>query len=74
MFCSFALGILASNIFSSVGSTLAQLPWLGVYLGYIPGAASKLTALLNIARDLAMKRLKRGSTKPDLFYYLVSYS
>ncbi|RPD60593.1 high nitrogen upregulated cytochrome P450 monooxygenase 2 [Lentinus tigrinus ALCF2SS1-7] len=65
-----------NNIFSvieeglAIGTTFGQLPWLGIYVGRIPGAARKLTTLWNTARELAKKRLERGSTKPDLFYYL----
>ncbi|KAM5536556.1 hypothetical protein V8D89_009833 [Ganoderma adspersum] len=49
---------------------LGQLPWLGIYLGYIPGAGGPLNMLLEHGRTLAKKRVARGSSTRDLFYYL----
>ena len=50
---------------------LGQIPWLGICLGYIPGAAGPLNMLLEHGRSLAKKRVARGSSSRDLFYYLV---
>ncbi|KAI0752497.1 high nitrogen upregulated cytochrome P450 monooxygenase 2 [Daedaleopsis nitida] len=49
---------------------LSQVPWLGIYVGYIPGAAGPLNKLMEGGRQLAAKRLARGSTTHDLFHYL----
>ncbi|KAH9938835.1 high nitrogen upregulated cytochrome P450 monooxygenase 2 [Epithele typhae] len=48
----------------------AQLPWLAIYVGYIPGAAVPLNMLFRHARALAQGRVDRGSTARDLFHYL----
>ncbi|RPD60598.1 high nitrogen upregulated cytochrome P450 monooxygenase 2 [Lentinus tigrinus ALCF2SS1-7] len=65
-----------NNVFSVLeegmiaAATLSQLPWLGIYLGFVPGVARKLTAMIRTMADLSIKRLERGSTTRDLFYYL----
>ena len=53
---------------------LGQLPWLGIYLGYIPGAGGPLNVLLEHGRKETRKRVARGSSARDLFYYLVRAS
>ena len=50
---------------------VGQVPWLGVYLGHIPGAAGAVNEFLEYSRDQAMKRLARGAITRDLFHYLV---
>ncbi|TBU27644.1 high nitrogen upregulated cytochrome P450 monooxygenase 2 [Dichomitus squalens] len=54
----------------ALGMFLAHLPWLGVYIGHIPGAAWPLQSLLAHGEKAAAKRLARGSTTSDLFHYL----
>ncbi|RDX52351.1 high nitrogen upregulated cytochrome P450 monooxygenase 2 [Lentinus brumalis] len=49
---------------------LGHVPWLGVYLGYIPPAVSQLKRLLSRGEELAAQRLAQGSTTRDLFHYL----
>ena len=56
----------------STGLFIAQLPWLGIYMGYIPGAAGPVNKLLEYGRKQTIQRLARGSTTRDLFHYLVS--
>ncbi len=47
------------------------VPWLGVYMGYIPGAAKALATLHQTGTRFVLERLERGSTTRDLFHYLV---
>ncbi|TFK89227.1 high nitrogen upregulated cytochrome P450 monooxygenase 2 [Polyporus arcularius HHB13444] len=54
----------------SIASVFTQVPWLGVYVGHIPGAGAPLRALHKVARTFAAKRLERGSSARDLFHYL----
>ncbi|KAI1786948.1 high nitrogen upregulated cytochrome P450 monooxygenase 2 [Ganoderma leucocontextum] len=49
---------------------LGQLPWLGIYLGHIPGAGGPLNMLLEHGRKETTKRVAKGSSTRDLFYYL----
>ncbi|KAI0706673.1 high nitrogen upregulated cytochrome P450 monooxygenase 2 [Earliella scabrosa] len=56
-------GLVLSHLF-------AHLPWLGVYVGKIPGAAGSLDTLFSFAREFASQRLRHGSASPDLFHYL----
>ena len=51
---------------------LAQVPWLGIYVGHIPGAAGPLNTLMDSGRQFAARRLARGSSTRDVFHYLVS--
>ncbi|TFK89229.1 cytochrome P450, partial [Polyporus arcularius HHB13444] len=53
-----------------LASVLAQVPWLGVCLGHIPGSGRPLRALHTASRSFAARRLKRGATTRDLFHYL----
>ncbi|KAM5536552.1 hypothetical protein V8D89_009829 [Ganoderma adspersum] len=55
---------------AEVAFYLGQIPWLGICLGYIPGAGGPLNMLLEHGRTLAKKRVARGSSARDLFYYL----
>ncbi|KAI0711780.1 high nitrogen upregulated cytochrome P450 monooxygenase 2 [Cerioporus squamosus] len=48
----------------------AKVPWLGVYVGRIPGAARPLQTLHAISRKLVSERLKIGTKSRDLFHYL----
>ena len=52
---------------------LAQVPWLGIYVGHIPGAAGPLNTLMDSGRQFAARRLARGSSTRDVFHYLVSH-
>lgn len=54
------------------GIFLGHLAWLGIYISYIPGAAGPLNTLLARGRELATKRIARGSSSRDLFHYLVN--
>ncbi|PIL28305.1 cytochrome P450 [Ganoderma sinense ZZ0214-1] len=49
---------------------LGQLPWLGIYLGYVPGASGPVNIVLEHSRTLTKKRIAEGSSTRDLFYYL----
>ncbi|PIL28313.1 cytochrome P450 [Ganoderma sinense ZZ0214-1] len=55
---------------AEIGFHLGQIPWLGIYLGYIPGAGGPLNLLLEHGRQQTKKRIARGSSTRDLFYYL----
>ncbi|PIL26841.1 cytochrome P450 [Ganoderma sinense ZZ0214-1] len=55
---------------SQVATFLGQIPWLGVYLGYIPGITGLLKVLLEYALNETTRRLAQGSSTRDLFYYL----
>lgn len=59
---------------ASPGTFLAQVPWLGVYISYIPFAVKSLNTMLMHGQTNAMRRLQRGSTTRDLFHYLVRLS
>ncbi|KAI1784220.1 high nitrogen upregulated cytochrome P450 monooxygenase 2 [Ganoderma leucocontextum] len=48
----------------------SRVPWLGPYVGYIPGAGRALGVLQSRCRKFTMKRIHRGSNTRDLFYYL----
>ncbi|TBU27634.1 high nitrogen upregulated cytochrome P450 monooxygenase 2 [Dichomitus squalens] len=52
------------------GLFIGQVPWLGIYLGYIPGATGPINTLLDYGREQSMKRVAQGSITRDLFYYL----
>ena len=56
---------------SRVGTFLAHVPWLGVYLSHIPLAVRPLEILIQHCRGLTEQRIKRGSMRRDLFHYLV---
>lgn len=58
-------------IFIRIGTFFSHVPWLGILVGHIPGAGGPLNTLLAQGRELATDRIRRGATKPDLFYYLV---
>ena len=47
------------------------MPWLGVYVGKIPGATGNLQILLDHCVRFTMARVQRGSDTKDLFHYLV---
>ncbi|KAI0690130.1 high nitrogen upregulated cytochrome P450 monooxygenase 2 [Cerioporus squamosus] len=53
-----------------LGAFFCHLPWLGPYVGSIPGAAGPLSTLMAHARRFAMARIQRGSSTRDLFHYL----
>lgn len=61
----------ASQSVSRIANFLGQIPWLGAYLGYIPGVVGPLNMLLEYAQKEMTKRLAEGSSTRDLFYYLV---
>ena len=68
---SLCLSSTRSHLHLSLATFFAHVPWLGIYVGYIPGAATALNALLAKGREFAQARVNRGSTIPDLFHYLV---
>ena len=47
------------------------MPWLGVYVGKIPGATGNLQILLDHCVRFTTARVQRGSDTKDLFHYLV---
>ncbi|RDX50601.1 high nitrogen upregulated cytochrome P450 monooxygenase 2 [Lentinus brumalis] len=53
-----------------VGTLLAHVPWLGVYLSHIPLATGALDILISHCRMLTTQRVQRGATQKDLFHYL----
>nr|VWO94473.1 Cytochrome P450 monooxygenase AKT7 (EC (AK-toxin biosynthesis protein 7) [Ganoderma boninense] len=55
---------------SQVATFLGQVPWLGVYLGYVPGITGPLNMLLEYAQKETERRLAEGTSIRDLFYYL----
>ncbi|PIL27952.1 hypothetical protein GSI_15693 [Ganoderma sinense ZZ0214-1] len=55
---------------SQVATFLGQIPWLGVYLGHVPGITGPLNVLLEYAQKETTRRLAQGSSTRDLFYYL----
>ncbi|PIL25572.1 cytochrome P450 [Ganoderma sinense ZZ0214-1] len=54
----------------ALATFFGHVPWLGVYVGHIPGAAWPLNSLHRHGEKCAAKRLARGSTTSDLFHYL----
>ncbi|KAI1791472.1 high nitrogen upregulated cytochrome P450 monooxygenase 2 [Ganoderma leucocontextum] len=54
----------------ALAAFFAHVPWLGVYVGHIPGAAWPLNSLHRHGEKCAAKRLAQGSTTSDLFHYL----
>ncbi|RPD53820.1 high nitrogen upregulated cytochrome P450 monooxygenase 2 [Lentinus tigrinus ALCF2SS1-6] len=53
-----------------VGTLLAHVPWLGVYLSHVPLATGALNVLIAHCRKLTIQRIERGATRKDLFHYL----
>ncbi|RPD52947.1 high nitrogen upregulated cytochrome P450 monooxygenase 2 [Lentinus tigrinus ALCF2SS1-7] len=53
-----------------IATFLGHVPWLSIYIGYIPGAAGPLNKLLASGAAFARKRVARGSQTRDLFHYL----
>ena len=53
---------------------LGQIPWLGVYLGNLPGVGGAISVVLAQYQKETAKRLASGSSNRDLFYYLVRIS
>ncbi|KAM5541672.1 hypothetical protein V8D89_004653 [Ganoderma adspersum] len=49
---------------------LGQIPWLGAYLGYLPGVGGAVSAAWEHCRKKTIKRLERGSSRRELLYYL----
>ncbi|RPD68192.1 high nitrogen upregulated cytochrome P450 monooxygenase 2 [Lentinus tigrinus ALCF2SS1-7] len=56
----------------SPATFLAQVPWLGLYVAHIPAAVKALDTFLQLGKEFAMRRIKKGSTTPDLFHYLTN--
>ena len=54
-----------------ISTFFGQMPWLGIYIGKIPGATGNLKVLLDRCVSFTIARVKRASEKKDLFYYLV---
>ncbi|KAI0706670.1 high nitrogen upregulated cytochrome P450 monooxygenase 2 [Earliella scabrosa] len=53
-----------------VATFLSHVPWLGVYVGHIPGAGGALDTLTAFAHKLTADRVRQGTTRRDLFHYL----
>ncbi|KAI0808336.1 cytochrome P450 [Fomes fomentarius] len=53
-----------------IGTLLAHVPWLGIYLSHIPLATGPLDTLISHCRNLTKQRIQRGSTRKDLFHFL----
>ncbi|KAH9925355.1 cytochrome P450 [Epithele typhae] len=53
-----------------MATVFGHLPWLGILLGYVPAVVAPVTALIDRCAEFARARVKRGSSKPDLFHYL----
>ena len=74
MLCVFPLGLrtrLSERRSDSIATFFGHMPWLGVYVGKIPALTGNLKVLFNNSVERATARLKRGSERKDLFYYLV---
>ncbi len=56
---------------SRAGAFFHQMDWLGVYFGHIPAVVKPLQTFLMHGKTLALERMQRGSTRCDLFHYLV---
>jgi len=52
--------------------TMACMPWLYNYLGFIPGASARWKHAYGLAAQYVNQRLKEGSNIKDLYYHLVS--
>ena len=50
---------------------MGHCPWLGIYISYVPFAARLMKRLLDYGEERAMARVKNGSMRKDIFYYLV---
>ncbi|PIL22998.1 cytochrome P450 [Ganoderma sinense ZZ0214-1] len=50
---------------------LGQIPWLGVYLGYVLGAAGPVRVVVEHCRKETARRLARGTSSRDLLSYLI---
>ncbi|RPD68210.1 cytochrome P450 [Lentinus tigrinus ALCF2SS1-7] len=53
-----------------LGAFFLHLPWLGPYVGSIPGAAGPFSTLMARAWRFAVARVERGTSMRDLFHYL----
>ncbi|KAI0265061.1 cytochrome P450 [Gloeopeniophorella convolvens] len=53
-------------------STLIHVNWAIPLLRNLPGMAQTSVKMLEYGRQCASKRMQRGATRKDLFYYLVS--
>ena len=53
---------------------LGQIPWLGIYLGHLPGVGGGISVVLAQCRKETAKRLASESSNRDLLYYLVRIS
>ena len=56
----------------SISTFLGHVPWLGIYLGYIPSFSANIRAFIDYCAQQVQRRIKHGSVKKDLFHYLVS--
>ena len=50
---------------------LGHVPWLNPYLYKIPGVADTARLMFATAEGRAAARVKSGSTRKDLFHYIV---
>ena len=58
----------ACSPFSRIATFLGHVPWLGVYIGHIPGSAASLNLLISHGRKLAQERVNRGAKRHELFH------
>ncbi|TBU46359.1 high nitrogen upregulated cytochrome P450 monooxygenase 2 [Dichomitus squalens] len=54
----------------AASQVMGHCPWLGIYLGYVPFAARLMKQLLDYGEERVLARVKNGSLKRDIFYYL----
>jgi hypothetical protein len=52
--------------------TVACVPWLYNYLGFIPRASAHQNRAYGLAAQYVNRRLKEGSNIKDLYYHLMS--
>ena len=62
----------ANNVAHSIAAFVSTVPWLGVYIGHIPGAARPLHELLSVGMKFGTARIQKGTQSRDLFHYFVS--
>ncbi|KAG6902334.1 hypothetical protein C0995_001371 [Termitomyces sp. Mi166 len=53
------------------GMVFAHIPWVTSFVHKIPGVAEKIKIFRESARRRVLRRLERGPTTRDLFYYLM---
>ncbi|KAI0761269.1 high nitrogen upregulated cytochrome P450 monooxygenase 2 [Trametes elegans] len=54
----------------SIATFLGNVPWLGVYLGYLPFASATVHKVITYCRTFTLQRLQHPSQRRDIFHYL----